>query len=79
VVFYWRTRHRFTAAETRTAKSLGTLAAAALRTAEIVERRTAELELLTDGVPALISYVDAHQSFRLVNDAYEEFFGLRRE
>jgi PAS domain S-box-containing protein len=79
VVFYWRTRHRFTATETLTAKSLGTLAAAALRTAEIVECRTAELELLTDGVPALISYLDAQQRFRRVNHAYEEFFGLKRE
>jgi PAS domain S-box-containing protein len=79
VVFYWRTPHRFTAAETRTATSLGTLAAAVLRTAEILEHRTTELEIVTDSVPAVISYVDAQQRFRRVNRAYEEIFGLKRE
>ena len=79
VVFYWRTQRGFTAAETRSAAGFGALAAAALSTAELVERRTAELEMATDSVPALISYVDTEQRYRRVNRAYEEFFGLDRE
>jgi len=79
VVFYWRTQRGFTAAETRSAAAFGALAAAALGTAELVERRTAELDLVTDSVPALISYVDTQQRYRRVNRAYEKFFGLDRE
>jgi GAF domain-containing protein len=79
VVFYWRTQRGFTAAETRSAAGFGALAAAALSTAELVERRSAELEMVTDSVPALMSYVDTEQRYRRVNRAYEEFFGLNRE
>ena len=43
------------------------------------ERRIAELNaflsLLTDAVPALISYVDADLRYRMVNRAYERWFG----
>ena len=38
-----------------------------------------ELRLLTDALPALISYVDAGQRYRFVNRAYSEWFGHSRE
>lgn len=37
------------------------------------------LRLVIDGVPALISYVDAEQRYQFTNRAYEEWFGLVRE
>ncbi|HEX7335079.1 MAG TPA: PAS domain-containing protein [Pyrinomonadaceae bacterium] len=37
------------------------------------------LHLVIDGVPALISYVDAEQRYQFTNRAYEEWFGLVRE
>jgi PAS domain S-box-containing protein len=40
LVFYYRTRHRFTELETRVAAALGNLAAAALSTAELYARET---------------------------------------
>jgi PAS domain S-box-containing protein len=39
----------------------------------------AELDLVTDNVPILISYVDAQERLQRVNHAYEELFGIRRE
>jgi len=48
---------------------------------ELVEKRTGELlgserslRLLTDALPALISYVDSEQRYRFNNRAYEEWF-----
>jgi PAS domain S-box-containing protein len=80
LVFYWRTPHELTTAETiSVTAALGRLAATAIATAELVERRTSELDLVTDSVPALISYVDAEQRFRRVNRQYEETFGRKRE
>ena len=40
-----------------------------------VVRRTAEIRLVTDAVPALISYVDADLRYRFVNRGYAEWFG----
>jgi PAS domain S-box-containing protein len=40
------------------------------------ERRT---RLLTDALPALISYIDAELRYRFVNHAYSEWFGHDRE
>lgn len=39
----------------------------------------AEVELLAEGLPVLISHVGADQRYRLVNAAYERWFGLPRE
>ncbi|MEO0458434.1 MAG: PAS domain-containing protein, partial [Cyanobacteria bacterium P01_A01_bin.114] len=45
---------------------------AALRTSE------ARLQLVTDSLPACISYIDIHQRYRFVNHTYEQWFGLTR-
>ncbi|SRR5579883_118942 len=44
-----------------------------------VRRRDAELQLVTDNVPVLISYVDRSEVYRRVNQTYVEWFGLRPE
>jgi PAS domain S-box-containing protein len=55
---------------------------------EIIERKRAEqaiqgrdqhLQLITDAVPALISYIDREQRYRFVNREYERWFGHPRE
>jgi PAS domain S-box-containing protein len=38
-----------------------------------------QLRLITDGMPALISYVDGERRYRFVNKTYTEWFGLQRE
>jgi len=44
-----------------------------------VRRRDAELQLVTDNVPVLISYIDRDQVYRRVNHTYFEWFGVRPE
>lgn len=39
----------------------------------------AKLRLITDAVPALVSYIDSDQCYRFNNKAYEEWFGHSRE
>lgn len=46
------------------------------RAESALRRREAELRLITDAVPALISYIDDGYRFQLVNRAYEHWFGL---
>ena len=41
-----------------------------------VRRRDAELQLVTDNVPVLISYIDRDQVHRRVNQTYFEWFGI---
>jgi PAS domain S-box-containing protein len=54
--------------------------ALAIAAAATERRRTAEeLRLLTDSLPALISYVDAQGRYQFNNRAYEEWFGDDRE
>jgi PAS domain S-box-containing protein len=51
-----------------------------IKIAEEERSRSERLLLLTaDGVPALISYVDAGERYRFNNLAYENWFGRRRE
>ena|SRR5438094_4368157 len=42
-------------------------------------RQQIQLQLLTDALPVLVSYVDRDQRFRFNNRAYEDWFGCRRE
>ncbi|MEO8130868.1 MAG: PAS domain S-box protein [Bryobacteraceae bacterium] len=44
-----------------------------------VRRRDAELQLVTDNVPVLISYIDRAQIYRRVNQTYSEWFGRTTE
>jgi len=44
------------------------------RTADLAQRE-ADLRLIADAVPALISYVDSEERYRFVNKAYEDWFG----
>ncbi|MEH2448430.1 MAG: histidine kinase [Nostoc sp.] len=41
--------------------------------------RKEELQLITDALPALISYVDTHQRYQFVNRAYEVWFQCHRD
>uniref|UniRef100_Q01PF8 histidine kinase n=1 Tax=Solibacter usitatus (strain Ellin6076) TaxID=234267 RepID=Q01PF8_SOLUE len=41
-----------------------------------VRRRDAELQLVTDNVPVLISYIDGDEVYRRVNQTYHEWFGV---
>jgi PAS domain S-box-containing protein len=42
-----------------------------------LQQREAELQLVTNAVPALISFVDAEQRYRFNNEKYEIWFGQR--
>src|SRR5690242_12715878 len=46
---------------------------------EALQRRERQLRVITDGVPALISYLDREEHYRFVNAGYEKTFGLPRE
>ena len=47
-------------------------------TAELREDQQ-KLRLITDAIPALISYMDSERVFRFSNQAYEEWFGQRAD
>jgi PAS domain S-box-containing protein len=80
---------RFDAEDLRVMTNLGTFAASAYQMlGDTTERRQAEersarlaeeLQLLTDAVPALVSYVDAEGRYRFNNNGYVEWFGHQRE
>lgn len=44
-----------------------------------LRRREEQLSLLTNALPVLISFVDAEQRYRIVNRAYEVWFGHTRQ
>jgi PAS domain S-box-containing protein len=46
-----------------------------IRAEEELRQREAELRLLTNAVPVLISFVDTEQRYRFNNQKYEEWFG----
>ncbi|HSA81846.1 MAG TPA: PAS domain S-box protein, partial [Geminicoccaceae bacterium] len=48
------------------------------RTSDL-EQREAELRLIADAVPALVSYIDREERYRFVNKAYEDWFGHSRD
>ena len=45
------------------------------RAEEVLQQREAELRLITNAVPVLISYIDSEQRYRFNNHKYEEWFG----
>ncbi len=47
-------------------------------TAEIREDEN-KLRLVTDAIPALISYMDSNRIYRFSNRAYEDWFGSRAD
>jgi PAS domain S-box-containing protein len=47
------------------------------RTADLAQRE-AELRLVADALPALVSYIDADERYRFVNKAYQDWFGHDR-
>jgi len=49
------------------------------RAEEKLRRSEAELRLITDSIPSLISYVDKTEHYRFVNAVYEEWFKQPRE
>ncbi len=49
------------------------------RVEQSLRRSEHELRVITDGVPALISYLDRDQKYCFVNDRYTQKFGLPRE
>jgi CheY-like chemotaxis protein len=53
-------------------------ARAAVERAATLEASEAQLRLITDALPVLISYVDAGRRFRFANRAYEEWLGCER-
>jgi PAS domain S-box-containing protein len=48
------------------------------RMEEALQKSENQLRLITDAMPALISYIDADYRYRFVNKAYTEWFGLTR-
>jgi PAS domain S-box-containing protein len=47
------------------------------RHTEVVREDENKLRLVTDAMPALISYIDSNRIFRFSNQAYEEWFGQK--
>jgi PAS domain S-box-containing protein len=54
-----------------------TMAGASLNISDL-RSENAELEVVFESVPALMSYIDADEVYRRVNRAYEQFFGVSR-
>ena len=67
-------------------KGWGFIVVTALMLYWLIQRHTAELSederklrLVTDAMPALISYMDENKVYRFSNQAYEEWFGQRAD
>jgi PAS domain S-box-containing protein len=48
-------------------------------TQETLRHSQEQLQLISDAVPALISYIDREQRYQMCNHAYTKWFGLERE
>ena len=46
---------------------------------ERIQTRDNQLRLVTDSVPALISYVDKNERYRLANETYTDWFGIPKD
>ncbi|HLL52226.1 MAG TPA: PAS domain-containing protein, partial [Myxococcaceae bacterium] len=46
---------------------------------ERLAQREAQLRIVTDALPALVSFIGRDERYQLVNQAYTEWFGLERE
>src|SRR6185369_12361875 len=67
-------------------KGWGFIIVTALLLYWLIQRHTAELRedderlhLITDGIPALISYMDTNRIYRFSNRAFEDWFGSRAD
>lgn len=49
------------------------------RVEKALQQSQEQLRLITDSLPACISYVDAQRRYQFVNRTYEEWFGMRTE
>jgi PAS domain S-box-containing protein len=47
--------------------------------AERIRSSEAQLRLVTDSIPALVSYIDREEKYRFINQKYSEWFGLDRD
>lgn len=78
LAIYWHNPRVLTGKETRLARQLAGIASASLSHAEDLGRLLNESDIVDDGIPALVSYVDSELRYRRVNRAYTELFGLTR-
>jgi len=46
---------------------------------EEARRSAAQLQTITDTLPALVAYVDAEERYRFANQTYEQWFGMKPE
>jgi PAS domain S-box-containing protein len=44
-----------------------------------IAKRTKDLRLLTDAIPALVSYIDSDERYQYVNAGYEDWYGKPRD
>jgi PAS domain S-box-containing protein len=79
LVICWHIPHAIKDSEVRLVWQLAGIASATLGNAEDLERLLNESYIVADGIPALVSYVDAGLRYRRVNRAYVDLFGLTRE
>ena len=49
------------------------------QTAELIRASEAQLRLITDSIPALVSYIDKNEQYRFVNKQYTDWFGIENE
>jgi PAS domain S-box-containing protein len=71
-------QRQFDAEDVRIMNSLADFTAAALhkkQMEETLQQREAEMSLVTNTVPVLISFVDSQQRYRFTNQTYEKWFG----
>jgi diguanylate cyclase (GGDEF)-like protein/PAS domain S-box-containing protein len=79
---YYRVARGPTAHEMSVLQSAKHIAAIAIereQAAAAIERGREQLQMILDALPIMIVYVDMEQRCRFINQAYENWFGVRRE